>query len=101
MGPHVRRKRRVLSIATLTNTLSPHMCFFMLNVKEFRRIQFAEFAIKYRFTLKYVVTNFLKLVSNYCQGQENVDLYIHTPIRLHGVIIKAQVQFYLCHCSEE
>jgi hypothetical protein len=26
------------------------------------------------------------LTSNLCQGQENVDLYIHSPIRLHGVV---------------
>jgi hypothetical protein len=25
--------------------------------------------------------------SNYCRGQENVDLYIHSPIRLHGVVL--------------
>jgi hypothetical protein len=23
------------------------------------------------------------LISNYCRGQENMDLYIHSPIRLH------------------
>jgi hypothetical protein len=27
------------------------------------------------------------LTSNYCQGQENVDLYIHSPIWLHGVVL--------------
>jgi hypothetical protein len=27
------------------------------------------------------------LTSNYCQGQENVDLYIHSPIHLHGVVL--------------
>jgi hypothetical protein len=27
------------------------------------------------------------LTSNYCWGQENVDLYIHFPIRLHGVVL--------------
>jgi hypothetical protein len=27
------------------------------------------------------------LTSNYCQGQENVDLYIHSPTRLHGVVL--------------
>jgi hypothetical protein len=27
------------------------------------------------------------LASNYCRGQENVDLYIHSPIRLHGVVL--------------
>jgi hypothetical protein len=27
------------------------------------------------------------LTSNYCRGQENVDLYIHTPIHLHGVVL--------------
>jgi hypothetical protein len=26
------------------------------------------------------------LTSNQCRGQENVDLYIHSPIRLHGVV---------------
>jgi hypothetical protein len=25
--------------------------------------------------------------SNYCRGQENVDLYIHSLIRLHGVVL--------------
>jgi hypothetical protein len=25
--------------------------------------------------------------SNQCRGQENVDLYIHSPIRLHGVVL--------------
>jgi hypothetical protein len=25
------------------------------------------------------------LISNKRQGQENVDLYIHSPIRLHGI----------------
>jgi hypothetical protein len=25
--------------------------------------------------------------SRQCRGQENVDLHIHTPIRLHGVMI--------------
>jgi hypothetical protein len=24
--------------------------------------------------------------SSWCQGQENVDLYIHSPIRIHGVL---------------
>jgi hypothetical protein len=27
------------------------------------------------------------LTSNSCRGQENVDLYIHSPIRLHGVVL--------------
>jgi hypothetical protein len=27
------------------------------------------------------------LTSNYCQGQENFDLYIHSPIWLHGVVL--------------
>jgi hypothetical protein len=27
------------------------------------------------------------LASNYCQGQENVDLYIHSPIRLRGIVL--------------
>jgi hypothetical protein len=27
------------------------------------------------------------LTSNKCRGQENVDLYIHSPIRLHGVML--------------
>jgi hypothetical protein len=27
------------------------------------------------------------LTSNCCRGQENVDLYIHSPIRLHGVML--------------
>jgi hypothetical protein len=27
------------------------------------------------------------LTSNWCRGQENVDLYIHSPIRLHGVVL--------------
>jgi hypothetical protein len=27
------------------------------------------------------------LTSNQCRGQENVDLYIHSPIRLHGVVV--------------
>jgi hypothetical protein len=27
------------------------------------------------------------LTSNYCRGQEYVDLYIHSSIRLHGVVI--------------
>jgi hypothetical protein len=25
--------------------------------------------------------------SNYCRGQENMDLYIHSPIRHHGVML--------------
>jgi hypothetical protein len=29
-----------------------------------------------------------QLTSNKCRGQENVDLYIHSPIRLHGVVHK-------------
>jgi hypothetical protein len=30
------------------------------------------------------------------EGQENVDLYIHSPIRLHGVVLSyAQGQLYL------
>jgi hypothetical protein len=27
------------------------------------------------------------LTSNYCRGQENVNLYIYFPIRLHGVVL--------------
>jgi hypothetical protein len=27
------------------------------------------------------------LTSYYCRGQEHVDLYIHSPIRLHGVVL--------------
>jgi hypothetical protein len=27
------------------------------------------------------------LTFNLCRGQENVDLYIHSPIRLHGVVL--------------
>jgi hypothetical protein len=27
--------------------------------------------------------------SSKCQGQENVDLYIHSPIRLHGVVLNS------------
>jgi hypothetical protein len=27
------------------------------------------------------------LTSNYCRGQENVDLYIQSPVRLHGVVL--------------
>jgi hypothetical protein len=27
------------------------------------------------------------LTSNYCRGQENLDIYIHSPIRLHGLML--------------
>jgi hypothetical protein len=27
------------------------------------------------------------LTSNYCRGQEYMDLYIHSPMRLHGVVL--------------
>jgi hypothetical protein len=27
------------------------------------------------------------LTSNSCRGQENMDLYIHSPIRFHGVVL--------------
>jgi hypothetical protein len=27
------------------------------------------------------------LTSNYCRGQENVDIYIHSPIRLHVIVL--------------
>jgi hypothetical protein len=27
------------------------------------------------------------LTSNYCRDQENVDIYIHSPIYLHGVVL--------------
>jgi hypothetical protein len=27
------------------------------------------------------------LTSNYCRGQDNMDLYIHSPIRLHSVVL--------------
>jgi hypothetical protein len=27
------------------------------------------------------------LTSSWCRSQENVDLYIHSPIRLHGVVL--------------
>jgi hypothetical protein len=37
------------------------------------------------------------LTSNLCRGQEYVDLYIHSPIRLHGVVLnQAQEQICLC-----
>jgi hypothetical protein len=29
------------------------------------------------------------LLRNECRGQENVGLYIHSPIRLHGVVLKS------------
>jgi hypothetical protein len=29
------------------------------------------------------------LTSNKCRGEENVDLYIHSPIRLHGVVLNS------------
>jgi hypothetical protein len=29
------------------------------------------------------------LTSSYCRGQENVDLYVHSPIRLHGVVFNS------------
>jgi hypothetical protein len=29
----------------------------------------------------------LSITSNYCWGQEYVDLYSHSPIRLHGVVL--------------
>jgi hypothetical protein len=29
------------------------------------------------------------LISNYCRGQENLDLYIHSPISLHGVVLNS------------
>jgi hypothetical protein len=28
------------------------------------------------------------LTSKYCRGQENMYLYIHSPIRLHGIVLK-------------
>jgi hypothetical protein len=28
------------------------------------------------------------LISNYCQRQGKMDLYIHSSIRLHGVVLK-------------
>jgi hypothetical protein len=28
------------------------------------------------------------LTSNYCRGQENMDVYIHSPIRLHVVVLE-------------
>jgi hypothetical protein len=37
------------------------------------------------------------LTSNSCRGQENVDLYINSPIRLHGVVLKIRwAQGQLC-----
>jgi hypothetical protein len=42
-----------------------------------------------------------QLTSNYCRGQENVNLYIHSPISLHGVVLnyssqaQGQLYFYL------
>jgi hypothetical protein len=36
-----------------------------------------------------------QLISNWCRGRENVDLYIHSPTRLHGVAIsETQGQLY-------
>jgi hypothetical protein len=29
----------------------------------------------------------LTLISSWCRGKENVDLYIHFTIRLHGVVL--------------
>jgi hypothetical protein len=29
----------------------------------------------------------IKFDTNLCPGQENVDLYIHSPIHLHGVVL--------------
>jgi hypothetical protein len=29
----------------------------------------------------------LPLTSNWCRGQENVDIYIHSPIRIHGLVL--------------
>jgi hypothetical protein len=49
------------------------------------------------------------LTSNHCRGQENVDLYIHSPIRLHGVVLNSLstgttlpffLTFYPCECQD-
>jgi hypothetical protein len=37
----------------------------------------------------------LPLTSNKCRGQENMDLYIHSPIHLHGVLLKHRDNFTL------
>jgi hypothetical protein len=29
----------------------------------------------------------LSIFANWCRGKENVDIYIHSPIRLHGVVL--------------
>jgi hypothetical protein len=29
----------------------------------------------------------IKFDTNWCRGKENVDLYIHSPLRLHGVVL--------------
>jgi hypothetical protein len=36
------------------------------------------------------------LTSNKCRGQENVDLYIQSPIRHHGIVHKHKDNFILC-----
>jgi hypothetical protein len=33
--------------------------------------------------------------ANYCQGQETVDLHIHSPIHLHGVVLSKFFYFYV------
>jgi hypothetical protein len=40
------------------------------------------------------------LTSNYCQGQENVDLYIHSPIHLHGVAHRDNFTSLLIQCYD-
>jgi hypothetical protein len=37
------------------------------------------------------------LTSNYCRGQENVDLYILSPIRLHGIVLNQLTLYHQWH----
>jgi hypothetical protein len=49
------------------------------------------------------------LTSSECQGQENVNLYIHSPIRLHGAVLNSLstgltlpfLYYVICCCKSE
>jgi hypothetical protein len=60
---------------------------FPLSFLSFSHFDFIYFCFFHIFHLP------LTLTSKQCRGQENVDLYIHSPIRLHGIVLSTGSNF--------
>jgi hypothetical protein len=83
LSPHGLFPTRTYISSPLLNSLGIHQALFRCQMMPFLLLPLASSQSHYR---ESPIFHWLRHSSKECWGQENVDLYIHSPIRLHGVL---------------